>query len=175
MTIAERAETLLLKVSGISRQMNERCTTSLLEVLLSTAAVFRAKRPDIRLEVVETVQGLRALIRPDDLAEVLSLLLSNAFDALAGIGSVLSSHERRVTIRLREQGGEVRIEVEDTGPGVPPEIRERIFERDFSTKGEGHGNGLVYARDHLNPFGGALSHEEPSEGGARFVITLERM
>ncbi len=82
--------------------------------------------------------------------------------------------------RIREIGfdqamGEVRIEVEDTGPGVPHEIRERIFERDFSTKGEGHGNGLVYARDHLNPFGGALSHEEPSEGGARFVITLVRM
>ena len=61
-------------------------------------------------------------------------LIENARDAMDGSGTL--------TIRTRRDGDCAVVEIEDTGPGIPPEIRNRIFEPFFTTKPVGQGTGL---------------------------------
>lgn len=108
-------------------------------------------------------------IAEERLMQVLVNLLLNAADALAPKGG-------RVEIRASEQGGEVRIEVEDDGPGVDLGVRDRLFEPFTSTKdvGQGTGLGLAVCRGLVETAGGTLSYEDRSEGGARFSIVLPK-
>ena len=71
---------------------------------------------------------------PAELNQVWTNLIENARDAMDGSGTL--------TIRTRRDGDCAVVEFEDTGPGVPPEIRNRIFEPFFTTKPVGHGTGL---------------------------------
>src|SRR5262249_57558337 len=82
----------------------------------------------------------------------------------------------RLSLRTRQdpQGQRVRIEVADSGPGIPREVRARIFEPFFTTKpeGEGTGLGLALARGIIESPGGAIDVDCAPGDGARFVIPL---
>lgn len=69
-----------------------------------------------------------------ELNQVWTNVVDNALDAMAGSGTL--------TIRTRHDNGSALIEIGDSGPGIPPEIRDRIFEPFFSTKEVGRGTGL---------------------------------
>jgi Histidine kinase-, DNA gyrase B-, and HSP90-like ATPase len=81
-----------------------------------------------------------------------------------------------LSLRTRHdaQNQRVRIEVADSGPGVPREIRARVFDPFFTTKpdGEGTGLGLALARGIVEGHGGAIAVESSPREGARFVIEL---
>lgn len=81
-----------------------------------------------------------------------------------------------VTIRCRQQGRDVLIDVEDNGPGIPAEARERVFERFFrlpGTAGQGSGLGLAIVREIARGFGGEVRALAPSDGqGARLQVRL---
>ena len=68
----------------------------------------------------------------------------------------------------------MQLAIEDTGNGVPPEIRARLFEPLVTSKPLGRGLGLTTARALIENQGGALRHEPRQEGGSRFVATLPR-
>ncbi|MFI5772960.1 ATP-binding protein [Streptomyces sp. NPDC051658] len=99
------------------------------------------------------------------------------------IGNLLDNAERHarstvtVSVRAAERGGVV-VSVTDDGPGVPPEERERIFERfvrldDARTRDDGGaGLGLAIARDVAARHGGRLTVDGAREGGARFELWL---
>ncbi|MCX8156596.1 MAG: ATP-binding protein [Verrucomicrobiae bacterium] len=72
----------------------------------------------------------------------------------------------------REEGGAVRIEVGDSGPGIPADRQERIFEAYYSTKPRGTGLGLAIVKHTLEVYGGRVRVESELGKGARFVITL---
>jgi PAS domain S-box-containing protein len=96
-------------------------------------------------------------------ATVLNLLL-NAAQAMAGQG--------RITVRTSRNDGEASIQVQDTGPGIPAEIREQIFEPFFTTKARGGGLGLPIARRTAELHGGSLTLECPPGGGTIVTMTL---
>jgi len=83
---------------------------------------------------------------------------------------------RRLTLRTRTDDtlGRVRLDVEDTGPGVPAEIRDRIFEPFFTTKPVGQGTGLGLSLCHgiVEGHGGALSLASEPGQGAIFRVEL---
>jgi signal transduction histidine kinase len=67
----------------------------------------------------------------------------------------------------------IRVSVADEGPGIAPELRERVFEPFFSTKSDGTGFGLALALRTIEEHGGRLRLEPPREGGgAVFVVEL---
>ncbi len=112
----------------------------------------------------------RAAADQDLLIQAVLNLLLNAADAVA------DRESRRVTVRCREAGERILIEVDDTGPGVPAEIADQIFNPFFTTKGPGAGTGLglSVAWTTIRDMGGDLVLESPPDGGARFVILLPR-
>lgn len=92
-------------------------------------------------------------------------LVNNALDAMPGGGSLT------ISAVARHDG--VRLEIADTGPGIPPEIVERLFEPWATTKptGQGTGLGLAIVRDVVRSHGGSISAHNQSKG-AVFVIDL---
>jgi signal transduction histidine kinase len=82
----------------------------------------------------------------------------------------------RVRARVAAQDGEVLLTVQDNGPGVPPELRERIFERfvrGAGDRGSSSGLGLSIVRAVAEAHGGSVTFEDATPG-ARFVVRLPR-
>jgi signal transduction histidine kinase len=119
---------------------------------------------------VEAPSTLMAQADAEKLEQVLLNLLSNAFKFTPSGG--------RVRCVLEAQDGRARLVVEDTGPGVPVEKRELIFERFRQVEAGpnrqygGTGLGLAIARDFVRLHEGTLRVEETPGGGARFVVEL---
>jgi signal transduction histidine kinase len=91
-------------------------------------------------------------------------LLLNAAEALPPGG--------RAAIGARHERGSVLVRVEDNGPGIPQEARERIFEPLFSTKETGTGLGLTISRRIVEAHRGDLSVDDIEGGGTRVEIRL---
>ena len=103
------------------------------------------------------------------LQQVILNLVTNAEQAMAGIERA----HHRLTVRTRN-GETIRIEIEDTGPGIPGEGLERIFNPFYTTKAVGHGTGLglSISLGIISEHGGRIWAENVPGGGARFCIDL---
>jgi histidine kinase len=110
---------------------------------------------------------------PGKLEQVLINLLVNARDALEERWPPSAGpEEKKIRIRTRLDNGWVVIAVEDSGKGIPSEIRDKIFEPFFTTKdvGKGTGLGLSISYSIIQEYGGTIHVESGETGGARFVI-----
>ncbi len=78
----------------------------------------------------------------------------------------------RLTLRLRSDGGMLRLDVADQGPGIAPDLAERLYDPFTSTKSQGMGMGLNICRSIVELLHGNLSHEPNRGGGTVFTIRL---
>jgi signal transduction histidine kinase len=111
----------------------------------------------------------RVTADPHRLGQVLMNLLGNARQAMEA-----SEQGRTLTVRTRQHGEMVEIHVIDDGPGIPAEIKAKIFDWFFTTKppGEGTGLGLAVSREILQAHGGNLRLDDTPGGGATFTLEL---
>jgi signal transduction histidine kinase len=79
-------------------------------------------------------------------------------------------HGGKLSLALRQEGGMAAIEIADTGPGVPAEAKEKIFELYYSTKQKGSGIGLAMAYRAVQLHGGSIEVLDGPEGGALFRV-----
>nr|WP_279342390.1 ATP-binding protein [Geotalea sp. SG265] len=98
--------------------------------------------------------------------QVLVNLLKNAVDAVPVEGNI--------TVQLEEEGENILIGISDSGPGIPLESLEKIFDIFYTTKKSGTGLGLAVSRKIMEAHDGALSAKNNPAGGAIFTITLPR-
>ena len=132
----------------------------------------QAAAKSIRLERVPTSPDLAVVADREKLRQILLNLLSNATRHASSGGSV--------TISAESRGSRVAVIVEDTGPGIPEDKREVIFEpfvqldRSLTQSRDGMGLGLAISRDLARGMGGDLTAEGRIGGGARFVLVLPR-
>ena len=130
---------------------------------------LRTGNVEVVLDLAEDLPVLWA--DPHRLHQVLVNLIVNAQHAMRGVPSA-----RRLTIATRSdrEPNRVRLEVRDTGPGIPPQIRPRIFEPFFTTKpsGQGTGLGLSLCQGIVEEHGGAITVESGPGRGATFLIEL---
>jgi PAS domain S-box-containing protein len=105
---------------------------------------------------------------PGQLQQVFTNLLLNAADAMTGAGAIT------ITTGPAPQGDRVVLKFADTGPGIPPEIKDKIFEPFFTTKppGKGTGLGLSIVYGVIQRHGGTIEAESRPGGGTTFTITL---
>lgn len=104
------------------------------------------------------------------LGSVLLNLLSNALQAC----SPGDPERQRISIRTRDRGSDLEIEVEDNGAGIAPSEIEHIFDPFFTTKeeGEGHGLGLFISRRLIEESGGRLDFRVGDGGGTIFTVRV---
>ena len=110
---------------------------------------------------------------PEIVARIVENLLQNALEA---VGDSLPGAEADGSITVRVRGDAARsrvsIEVEDDGPGVPAELRERIFDAAFSTRTRGSGLGLANARRFAEAHAGNLGAGARADGRRGLLVTL---
>ena len=173
----------------------ERCTNNILgqvEELRSIASEFSAyssipridpKPADLVASVADLVEGYRAAPPPgvevDFSSQMESLivrfdakLLGRAVRNLIENALRASSGGGRVVVRVDRQSGLARIAVQDSGPGVPPDLLSRIFDPYFSTHDTGTGLGLPIARRIAEEHGGDMTACNRPEGGLEVLVTL---
>jgi len=189
-TLLEQEETLTpderVSILEAVKQEARRLNTTLSDFLLfARPRELKRQTGDIR-QVVEHVAGLLQEERtrpdgiqvdvrvdpaipafafdPDQLTQVLWNIARNGVEAMDGHG--------RLILDVARRNGEVLIAVADTGPGIPPEERWRIFQPFFSKKPGGTGLGLAIAQRIISAHGGRIDLESLPGQGSRFTICL---
>jgi signal transduction histidine kinase len=117
------------------------------------------------------------LADPQQLRQLFSNLLANAFEALGGTGRIslraeLLPAEDETNGPGEAQPPEVAIEVRDSGPGIAPDDLERIFRPFFTTKPQGTGLGLAIVRKVVDAHEGRIDASSALGHGAAFKVTL---
>jgi signal transduction histidine kinase/putative methionine-R-sulfoxide reductase with GAF domain len=130
----------------------------------------RFRDHDIDLRISEIPDHLEIQCRPSQLSQVLLNLLNNAFDAIH------KSDQRWVSVSWVEKPGSVQIQVTDSGPGIPEEIRSKVLEPFFTTKevGKGTGLGLSISLGIVRSHQGSLSIDADSPH-TRFSIEVPKV
>jgi len=116
------------------------------------------------VEVLASIPAESTLdIDADQVRQVLINLITNSIQAMNGKG--------KVWVELTREAGATALRVRDAGPGIPVEVRTRVFEALFTTKAKGSGLGLALCRRIIEAHGGSIV-VEPSTEGASFLITI---
>ncbi|HVH67983.1 MAG TPA: PAS domain S-box protein [Gemmatimonadales bacterium] len=170
---ARRASRIVQNLLTFARQHKpERTPTQVNQVLDDTLELrgyeLRVRGIDVQRDYDEQVAETMA--DAHQLQQVFLNLITNAEQAMERA----EREQQRLTVRTRRAGDIIRIEVEDTGPGIPPNLLERIFNPFFTTKptGSGTGLGLSISLGIVREHEGRIWAENAPQGGARFIIEL---
>ena len=170
---AKRAARIVNNLLTFARQHKAEKVFADVNRVLEDTLELRAYELNVRgikLDREFSEQPLRTMLDVYQLQQVVLNLVTNAEHAMAEV----KAKNHRLAVRSRLVAGHARIEVEDTGPGIPPEALERIFNPFFTTKptGSGTGLGLSISLGIVSEHGGRIWAENATRGGARFVIEL---
>jgi signal transduction histidine kinase len=99
------------------------------------------------------------------MGRVMTNILHNAVTAMNGEGRV------HLFLETDDLSG-LRLTISDTGPGLDPAVRDRLFDPQVTTKSGGQGLGLAIVRTIISAHGGFIRAQNRREGGARFIIEL---
>ena len=163
-----RLDVLLADFLAYARPKEPRLVDcSLKELIEETVSMFMRGGESASARVECELEDLSARVDPDQVRQVLWNLLANAVQA--------SRDGSPVRVRLgkaeEDQDG-IHLEVEDRGPGIDEEIREKIFDPFFTTKDQGSGLGLATVGRIVEAHGGSIRIETPPQGGSRFIVRL---
>ncbi len=165
---SRHAALILQRIQTLSRPdaQTELELVPLAELIEEVAQFVDSQLPPKVFLDVDIAHTPDTLARRHELLEVVLNLTRNAIDAVAEDGGY-------ITLRASLQDDRPFIEVRDTGPGVPEEIREQIFAPFFSTKGAaGTGLGLSVSRQLLQQLGASLELHDGSDTGSIFRISF---
>lgn len=105
------------------------------------------------------------------LVSIIGNLVTNAFEAV----EKLMEERRIVRILIVDNGGEIIIEVEDSGAGIPVEVLDVVWQKKVSTKNdENRGFGLAKVKENVNDLGGTIALEKGDLSGALFIVSIPK-
>jgi signal transduction histidine kinase len=165
----ERANDIVQQLRALLRKGPQM---QLLDIAAATDTAIRLVKGVARRDSVRIVSELTNVPAvngdPKQIQQLLLNLMMNAIHAM----SQVPRERRRLEVATRaRQDGYIEVRITDTGPGIPPERLERIFEPFFSTRSDGLGLGLVISRSIVQAHGGSLSVDSTT-GGATFRVSL---
>jgi len=170
---ARRASRIVQNLLTFARQHKaEKVPTEINQVLDDTLELrgyeLRVRGIDVRREYDDSLPDTMA--DAHQLQQVFLNLITNAEQAM----EQREGHHHRLTVRSRRNSDSSRIEVEDTGAGIPANLIERIFNPFFTTKptGSGTGLGLSISLGIVREHEGRIWAENPPQAGARFVVEV---
>ncbi|MBL8922458.1 MAG: HAMP domain-containing protein [Myxococcaceae bacterium] len=136
----------------------------LVAIVQSVIGFSREELTRAKVNVTAALPPGPLLIQADEgqLRQVFLNLFRNAREAMTSGGAL--------EVSVAVEGREAVVRVEDTGPGLPPAVRERLFEPFFSTKDRGTGIGLSLSRQIVEAHGGRIGIDESVQQGTAFVM-----
>jgi signal transduction histidine kinase len=168
----DRLNALITALLSFSRPAELRRAVVSIDALVERALLLadgELTKREIAIDCELAADVPTLLADPDLLQQVIYDLLSNASEAMATGG--------RIAVRARRVPNAVRVEVADSGDGVPPELADQLFEPFFTTKATGTGLGLPMAERIAHAHGGSLAYIAgagigPGGRGACFRLEL---
>lgn len=124
--------------------------------VLKEGSVFKTDDINIPSEALVTITGN---------------LIDNALDAM-NMNAANTNSNKILTFGVYTKPHKILIIVQDTGPGIPLEMQQKIFENGFSAKGKGRGVGLYHTKQLLESLGGKINLESQPGNGTCFTVTL---
>jgi signal transduction histidine kinase len=169
---AQRASSVVNRVRALARKdPSEHRLVDLNAVINDVVKLVQreiaSQAVSLRLELAPALPAVRG--DRVQLQQLIINLVINGIQAMAGI----DGRPRRLTIRSeRDEAGEVRLCVEDSGHGIDPANANRLFDAFYTTKSGGMGLGLSICRSIVEAHGGRISAANHGSGGACFSFTL---
>ncbi len=163
-----RADRVITQIMGYAQLSEGRVEKLEVERKIARAIeqVFPAAVPTgIRVEKKISGPFPPLLMQRGHIMEILVNLLQNAREALGEIGTVIVTAETT-------PDHTIIISIADSGPGIPPDKVERVFEAYFTTKEKGTGLGLAIVKHNVELYGGTVRVESELGKGARFTVTF---
>jgi two-component system, NtrC family, nitrogen regulation sensor histidine kinase NtrY len=145
-----------------------RVPESMRDLVERTIALYDGRMEGVSVQVIIPDSLPLILMDSAQMRRVMVNLIDNAMEALSG----QDERSLRIACELARDGTMARLTVEDTGVGILPEDRERLFTPYFSTRKEGTGLGLSIASRIVSDHGGYIGAEPNSPRGTRFIIEL---
>ena len=167
-----RACGIIRNLALFARQQPGQAAPVRLTDVITSVAELRQRRlasEDIELRVDDkAAQRVMAVLT--ELQQVVLNYVVNAEQAVVGSGRLPG----RITLRTYDKDSRVILEVEDTGPGIPPENEAKLFQPFFTTKpvGQGTGLGLSISYGIIDSMGGRIGYRAAPAGGAIFYFDL---
>jgi two-component system nitrogen regulation sensor histidine kinase NtrY len=182
-TFAACTDTIIRHVGDIGRMVDEfssfaRMPAPVLrdedlgEIIRQAAFLQRAATPEIKVELELPAAPVRLSCDSRQVAQALVNLMKNAAESINSRDS--QTPPGRIAARLFETDGDVAIEVEDNGRGLPLEGRERLTEPYVTTHAKGTGLGLAIVKKIMEDHHGELVLEDNDGGGARIKLVFHR-
>lgn len=170
----EALDLILSEVSGyqtlVKTLMEAIPDTVVAGLILGKFNRARELKVNLELEPDSSFSEIPHWIDREHLVTILGNLLDNAFEAVRSTGD-----EGEVRLFFTDLGLDLVIEVEDSGPGVAPEVADSLFQKGVTTSGaRGRGVGLYLVRRAVAALGGTVSFSGGELGGARFTVTIPK-
>jgi len=169
----KKSQLTIARLSSYTRPQKDKGRTRpvrLAEVVTDAMDLLKRRIKSNEVQVtLDLDEELEARISSIDFYGVVNNLLTNALDAVE-----FEEPPRTIAVSLRAENGEALLTVEDNGPGIPPELREKVTEPFFTTKevGRGMGLGLHLCNQFVTQYGGTIQFGESELGGARVLVGL---
>lgn len=174
--ILDQAERMAVLTKGLVDFSHKGMKASPTDVCALVERTVQFVKPQNRFDNISMTVDLDrsaplTMMDPGQVQQVLMNLLTNAADAMKGNPADRPKAIEIVTRHI-PQSKQIQIEVADTGPGIPEDLRERVFEPTFTTKDTGHGFGLSTSYRIIENHGGRIDVDNQEEKGAVFTVTL---
>ncbi|MDD2465349.1 MAG: ATP-binding protein [Desulfobulbus sp.] len=165
----ERAATITHRLLGFARKISaEQEQVQINDIIHETLSFLEkeAKHNNIEVDLKLDPQLPATMTEAHRLQQILLNLIDNALDAVG--------HDGKVEIITSCTPQQISVQVADNGPGIPPEVMQKIWDPFFTTKeqGKGTGLGLSISQNIIRTLGGTIEAQNRKEGGTIFTVTL---
>lgn len=170
-----RAADVIKHMKSFFRHDEGFCTTVALESIIQESTKIMhvelvRRKIELKINFHDRVPYVTG--DPVQIQQVLLNLIGNAVDALDGIGD--GPKMICIDLSFNSASNFVTVAISDTGPGIPENVRRRLFSPYFTTKPKGTGLGLYICRSVIAAHGGRISAANNPDGGATFSIHLPK-
>ena len=170
----DQAEQYILDISQIHHQSVSRVMNQIEDTAVAALLVGKTSRAaelgiNLHLDPRSTLSAGGRFLPSGVLVTILGNLIENATESL----DRSTWKQKEIAVSIREKPDSLLLCVEDTGPGILPELLPFIFEPNVSTKGEGHGIGLSRIRELVNLYHGQIRVESEPKSGTAFFLSFQ--
>ena len=167
----EEAVDFITDSSGLVQEIFERLQTRIQDPVTFALLVGKSSRArelgiDYQIDPLSSLEHTQLPCSGGDMVLILGNLIENAMEAVASL------QDRRIVVGVYDTGDEVVVKVMNSGPGISPELGERIYERGVTTKSGARGYGLALVAVKLRDLGGSICFHNLPQKGVEFVVTI---
>lgn len=166
----KRLEALVSQVLQFTREIRANPVPADLPEMIEQSAELAQQRHAVNVELsLIGPRPFEVVVDPILLGQAILNLLLNAIEAMCGSGHIVVTWRAALA---RSSARQFELEIRDTGPGIPPQLMDKIFNPFFTTRDTGTGLGLAIVHRIVEAHEGSIVAANEDAGGARFVIRI---